>query len=228
MWGGRWERGKGWLKIAQIFLGTRLGEKYVILLVWKKILASFSLNCSDDPFFGAETWQEDICIRDVLFATQRNVRPNLLLVNCYLQLGVETFKSQTTGGSVMSDHVLMPLRSSQGWLYHCASLCSGWSCVSRPCPAELTPYFGLAMLLSANSISACHPRSVFWSQIIYLHPENILAWTRVELAIPPVAQWPRGGHTYRMWLALFNFCLWHRKLGEDRGKPRFPLPSLRK
>lgn len=55
---------------------------------------------------------------------------------------------------------------------------------------------------------------------------NISGWTQVEVPISPVAQWPRGGDMYRMWLAQFNFCLYHRKLGDDRGKPRFPLLSL--
>lgn len=62
------------------------------------------------------------------------------------------------------------------------------------------------------------------SQIKYLHLENISGWLQVEVAISPVAQWRRGGDAYRMWLALFNFCLCYRKLGKDRDKPIFPLP----
>lgn len=119
-----------------------------------------------------DLWQQKyLRIRDVLFATQRNVRPNLLLVSCCLQLGAETFKSQTTGGSVMSDHVQIPL-SSSWWPCHCASLSPGWSCVSGPRPAELTPCLGLARLLSVN---ICHPRSVFWLPWHHQESDHTLA-----------------------------------------------------
>lgn len=172
--------------------------------------------------------QKDSCIRDVLFATQRNVSPNLLLVNCYLRLWVETSKSQTTGGSVTSAHVQIPLGFSR-WPYHCALLCPSWSCVSGPRPAELTPHPGLAMLLSVNSIIACHPRNVLWLTWNHQEADQILApgkYFRVNesgSANSPCCPVAQGGCMYRMWLAQFNFCLCHRKLREDRGKPRIPL-----
>lgn len=53
---------------------------------------------------------------------------------------------------------------------------------------------------------------------------KIFQGEHVEVAISPFAQWRRGGDAYRMWLALFNFCICYRKIGKDRDKPIFPLP----
>lgn len=121
-------------------------------------------------------------------------------------LWVETFKIQTAGGSVTSYYMQIPL--SFLWRpYQCVSLCPVWSCVSGPCPGELAPCLDLAVLLSVNSVCACHPivcsswAEIIRSQVKYLHLDSISGWTQVEVPIPSVFQWRRGGRVYRMWLA---------------------------
>lgn len=79
--GDRWERGKAWFKIGNSFLGTRLRKK-VHNFFFLKNATNFLFKLIRWPSLKSRnliSYNKKTFIRDVPFATQRNVSPNLLL-----------------------------------------------------------------------------------------------------------------------------------------------------
>lgn len=155
-----WERGKTWLKIVHSFLGTRLGKniynlfcvkkytKHFFKLLWWPILWSRNLACGNRKTY----MHQGYAICDSKKCQSKPIACQLLFA-----LWVETFKIRTAGGSVKSYHMQIPLSFSRRPC-QCASLCLGWSCVSGPCPEQLAPCLGLAVLLSVNSVCVPAPQ----------------------------------------------------------------------